>query len=268
MTRTSPIGPLLKNVRSAPRLAEAFRKLWMRIREPANKADTQARLARYASMASSFDAWARGINPDIHTEIAAFWTEQESRVAKALSTIDLDLGGGGHGKLLYFVTRALQPQTVVETGVAAGHSSRSILAALKKNGSGTLYSSDLPYMLVDNADAYIGVVVEEELRGPWKLFTEGDRANLRQIAAQVQSVDLLHYDSDKTVAGRDFALESLADKLTPSAVIIFDDIQDNDHFDVLSKRRQPDMQTVIFQFGSKSVGVLIPRTLQWDQATN
>ncbi len=268
MTQTSPIGPLLKNVRSVPRLAEALRKLWMRVKEPMNKADIQTRLARHAAVASNFDDWAQGINPEIYSEISAFWTEQESRVAKALSTIDLDLGGGGHGKLLYFVTRALQPRTVVETGVAAGHSSRAILAALKKNGSGTLYSSDLPYMLVDNADAYIGVVVEAELRGPWTLFTEGDRTNLRRIAAQVQSVDLLHYDSDKTVAGRDFALASLADKFTASAVIIFDDIQDNEHFDLLSKSRQPDMQTVIFQFGSKSVGVLIPRTLLWAQAAN
>ena len=118
-------------------------------------------------------------------------------------------------------------------------------------------------MLVDNADSYIGVVVEEELRGRWKLFTEGDRANLRVIASQVQEVDLLHYDSDKTVAGRDFVLEALDGKITPTAVIIYDDIQDNEHFDDLSKRRQADMQSVIFQFGSKSVGVLVPRALQW-----
>lgn len=268
MTRKSPIGPLLKNVRSAPRLAEAFRKLWMRIREPANTAETQARLARYASVASDFDAWAMSINAEIHAEIAEFWAAQESRVAETLSTIELDLGGGGHGKLLYFVTRVLQPLTVVETGVAAGHSSRSILAALSRNGSGMLYSSDLPYMLVEDADAYIGVVVEEQLRGPWKLFTEGDRANLRQIATQVQRVDLLHYDSDKTIAGRDFALEALTGTLVPSTVIIFDDIQDNQHFDNLSKRRGSDMHTVIFQFGSKSVGVLIPHILQWAPPPN
>ena len=46
--------------------------------------------------------------------------------------------------LLYVISRILKPQTVVETGVAAGTSSFGILSALCDNHYGHLYSIDLP----------------------------------------------------------------------------------------------------------------------------
>ena len=48
------------------------------------------------------------------------------------------------GKFLFAVTRALRPEFAIETGVAAGVSSCFLIAALIENGSGTLYSIDLP----------------------------------------------------------------------------------------------------------------------------
>ena len=44
---------------------------------------------------------------------------------------------------LYLLVRAAQPQRVIETGVLYGASSAAILAALKHNGQGELYSIDL-----------------------------------------------------------------------------------------------------------------------------
>src|SRR6266403_4839363 len=49
---------------------------------------------------------------------------------------------------LYVICRALEPEVVIETGVASGLSSAYILKALSDNVRGRLYSVDLP-----NADS-------------------------------------------------------------------------------------------------------------------
>ena len=64
---------------------------------------------------------------------------------KILQSIPFNLGGGGALDLLYFLTRYSKPKIVLETGVVAGHSSKTILTAIGKNGEGHLYSSDFPY---------------------------------------------------------------------------------------------------------------------------
>ena len=48
------------------------------------------------------------------------------------------------GMVLYGVTRALKPDYMIETGVAAGVSNSFINAALIENGKGQLYSIELP----------------------------------------------------------------------------------------------------------------------------
>jgi hypothetical protein len=49
-----------------------------------------------------------------------------------------------HAHSIYAVVRILKPRAMVETGVANGKSSALILRALERNGSGRLYSVDLP----------------------------------------------------------------------------------------------------------------------------
>lgn len=46
--------------------------------------------------------------------------------------------------LLYVLARELKPEVIVETGVASGVSTLFFLQALEDNGSGKLYSVDLP----------------------------------------------------------------------------------------------------------------------------
>ena len=48
------------------------------------------------------------------------------------------------GIVLYGIVRALKPEYVIETGVAAGVSNSFLNAALVENGSGMLYSIELP----------------------------------------------------------------------------------------------------------------------------
>jgi predicted O-methyltransferase YrrM len=110
------------------------------------------------------------------------WAETEHYAAdvidharRRLDDLRIDFGGGANHLLLYFFTRLMKPQTVVETGVSLGWSSRAILFAMKKNGFGRLFSSDFPAFRVAQPEIYIGYLVEEDIRDRWQLFTKGDR---------------------------------------------------------------------------------------------
>jgi predicted O-methyltransferase YrrM len=52
--------------------------------------------------------------------------------------------GPEDGRLLYGIVRALRPENVSETGVAAGVSNVFLNAALVENGRGRLFSIELP----------------------------------------------------------------------------------------------------------------------------
>ena len=182
---------------------------------------------------------ATNLDEFVTTLDAALWDETQKTCAalatKAQAKLDklgMDLGGGGHYLLLYFLTRHLNPACIVETGVAAGWSSQAILTALKNNGAGgKLFSSDFPYFRYKNPEELVGYVVDESLKENWRLFIDGDQNNLAKIiAAMKDPVDLFHYDSDKSVEGRNFAYQMVAPKLAENAIVIFDDIQDNLHF--------------------------------------
>lgn len=72
-------------------------------------------------------------------------------------------GSPALARLCYAVVRAMRPQVVVETGVCYGVTSSFTLGALEENGSGMLYSIDLP-LLAKEADHYHGCLVPQHLR--------------------------------------------------------------------------------------------------------
>ena len=87
----------------------------------------------------------------------------------------------------YVLTRLTKPKVVIETGVWLGFSSAFILQGLEDNGSGKLYSIDLPnaqyqfpksvynpqgrpsVALVGNPE-HTGILVSERLRDRWELI--------------------------------------------------------------------------------------------------
>ena len=153
------------------------------------------------------------------------------------------------------MARYYQPQVVVETGVAVGYSSQTFLSALEKNGSGKLFSSDFPYFRLKDPQQYIGVLVEQRLRGNWQLYTQGDELNLGAILPQVKQIDLFHYDSDKRYKGREAALAIVRPKLSSNAVLIMDDIQDNAFFyDWVYSSPEYAGKWRVFSQGSKFIG--------------
>jgi predicted O-methyltransferase YrrM len=189
------------------------------------------------------------------------WAEAEAATARIereapslLAAAGTSFGGAGHTTLLYFLVRRHQPEVVVETGVAAGWSSRAILEALAANGSGHLWSSDLPYLGQQDPARSIGCLVPEALLARWTLLLEGDRRNLPRILEECGPIGLVHYDSDKSYRGRRWAIETLRPRLAPGAVIVMDDIDDNLFFADLAAEAPE--RTRVIAARKKFVGVL------------
>lgn len=237
-----------------PRYAgEAVRKAIGRLGAGRAAQDARRMQAWCRAHESDVEAFARARNAPLWEEALAFAVEQRVR-AEALAQSLSGFGGGGFYALLYFLVRLQPPEVVVETGVAAGFSSRAVLRALAANGRGGLWSSDLPYFGGQAPEALIGVMVEPELRERWTLLTHGDRANLPKILQQIARIDLLHYDSDKTVSGRAWALEQARPRLAPGAFVLFDDIQDNLHFAELAGKTP--YRSHVFGFEGKWIGLV------------
>ena len=199
--------------------------------------------------------FAKNISPHLWEEAINQSKIIEQNANKTLENIPYDLGGGADYPLLYFLTRYLNPENVLETGVAAGFSSYAILSALQKNGKGTLYSSDFPYFRIKNPERYIGIVVDKNLRKSWNLFIEGDENNLPRIFKLVKKIDIFSYDSDKTYSGRSKTLKKVSKFLTENSVIIMDDIQDNSFFyDYIKENNISNWK--IFEFNNKYLGII------------
>ena len=190
---------------------------------------------------------------EILREVAIIKRDAEAK----LSSIKFDLGGGGNYFILYFLVRKFYPKIIVETGVAAGWSSLSILRALHKNRVGKLFSSDFPYFRIKNPEQFIGIVAQNEPNlEHWVLDIRGDDIALPEFAKKLAdfSIDLFHYHSDKSYSGRAKALQVMKNKFSENTIIIFDDIQANLHFrDFVTDRN---VNFTVLKFEGKYVGIV------------
>ena len=179
-----------------------------------------------------FETWAMTKNRNLYFEAAYFYSNFSVERKKLIQGLPISNGksgakggGGSNETLLYFLVRLVNAKNVLETGVSAGASSRSILEALKKNGNGKLYSSDLAIYLKRED---VGVLVSKSLRDNWFLTHDGDSINLPLIFEKEKKFDLIYYDSEKSYDGKKRFHEMIL-KLPPPKILIFDDI-DRDSF--------------------------------------
>ena len=163
-------------------------KVITRLKERSAANDSALATQWAAGQAESLESFITGLDAPLWEETLAICAGLKQSAEAKLADLGKDLGGGGHYPLLHFLTRHLKPQAVVETGVAAGWSSRAILTALKSNANdGKLYSSDFPYFRYKNPEKYVGFVVDEELKQNWNLFIDGDQNNLPKIIDALDS---------------------------------------------------------------------------------
>ena len=173
---------------------------------------------------------------------------------KLASKSKVDMGGPGDINLLFDAVRLLNSKYVIETGVAYGWSSLAILTAMSRNGLGKLFSIDMPYPKVGN-ESFVGIVVPDRLKKRWTLIREPDRRGLEKAIYLIGgSIDLCHYDSDKSWWGRAYAFPLLWKVLKPGGLLISDDIQDNMYFAEFVKSKS--MPFAVTKSDDKFVGII------------
>jgi predicted O-methyltransferase YrrM len=114
------------------------------------------------------------------------------------------------GESIYWLTRAVRPRAIVETGVEKGLTSYFWLRGLADNEFGTLYSIDLPTVgstervnadgRVDRShvetEARTGALVPPSLRKRWELTLGDATVELPALLARLGSIDIFFHDSD------------------------------------------------------------------------
>jgi predicted O-methyltransferase YrrM len=144
----------------------------------------------------------------------------------------------GHlfGKLIYFLVRCVKPEVMIETGVAHGVSSWTILNAMHKNQKGKLYSIDLPNLdtkkmyNVENVNQQPGWVVPEILRKRWILEIGRSSDLLPPLLKKLGTVDIFFHDSDHSYENMMYEFQTTFDFIKRGGIIISDDVHKNPAF--------------------------------------
>ena len=139
------------------------------------------------------------------------------------------MGGEANLDLLHCLAEHLQAKSIIETGVAYGWSSLALLLSLWSRRGAKLVSTDMPYPFRGN-DRHVGCVVPSHLREAWTVLSIGDRIGIPRAVKMLGSVDLCHYDGDKTYEGRRRAYPLRWNALRPGGLLVSDDIGDNAAF--------------------------------------
>lgn len=127
------------------------------------------------------------------------------------------------GEAIWCIVAHGKPASVVETGVGHGLTSRVILEAMERNGSGHLWSVDLPS--VDPAlHREIGIAIPEHLRSRWTYVRGSSRERLPQLLKELGELDLFVHDSLHTRRNVCFELELAWEAMGSGGVAVVDDV--------------------------------------------
>jgi len=144
-------------------------------------------------------------------------------------------------RFAYLICRLIEPEIVIETGVAYGVTSAFILKAMEVNQRGTLYSIDLPASVHSDAARYVGYLIPDDLRSRWKLTIGASRRVLRPLLKQVGQPDIFLHDSLHTERNMRFEFDSI----TQPRVILSDDVEGNAAFQSLMEKTSPRYAAVV-----------------------
>ena len=171
---------------------------------------------------------------------------------------NLELGNNYAVEIIYFLIRFFKPNIVLETGVAAGLSSRCILEALHKNKKGKLYSSDFPYFRLKSPEKYIGIYVPDRLKKNWRLEILGDKENIKKFKSEITFADIIIYDSDKRYSGKKNFFNSVNSLITDRTIIVIDDLHNDSFFFEYCKQNNLKNYFVVESVRGHIMGIAFP----------
>jgi hypothetical protein len=136
-------------------------------------------------------------------------------------------GDGGLVRAIWCLVRHLKPRIVIETGVAHGVTTRSILEGMERNGDGHLWSIDLP-PIERHLRHHIGLAVDRgQFAKSWSLVKGSSRMRLPKLLADLGQIDLFVHDSLHTERNVRFELDLAWAMLRPGGALVIDDVDAN-----------------------------------------
>ena len=153
--------------------------------------------------------------------------------------------------LYYAVCRHTKPATVLETGVANGHSSFFFLQAMKKNGKGSLHSVDI----ADN----VGKILTDDERHDWTLHVleAPQRRSFRKVMDSISPIDIFVHDSDHTYGWQMFEYKTARQAMSQKGVLLSDDVDHNLSF--VDFCTELDRKPILLLDTRKVSGMLLPK---------
>ena len=179
-----------------------------------------------------------------HWERAVHFLRRQGLKVGPFSFYGWNDGDAGLVRAIWCLVRHLRPAIVVETGVAHGVTSRLILEAMTLNGTGNLWSIDLP-PYNPHTRKEVGIAVDDErLHDRWAYITGTSRRRLPSLLGQLRRVDLFVHDSMHSGRNVSFELDLAWKHLRRGGVMVVDDIDVNPAFQAFTGAH-PDHQSFI-----------------------
>lgn len=227
----------LRTLTTNPWLAREYFKVHQRARRDVHYRN---RTSEYADMVVSLE---KGLESVLHVDRNAIFNQTDAdTIAHTWEYVKLRLNEQPAGspwakgiadkgllETYYRVCRVLQPDTVLETGVAFGSSTLFILTALDMNDRGALFSIDLP-LLTSRSRQILGSLVPAERRAKWKLLLNSSGRILPRLVEELGSIDIFIHDSDHTYENMMFEFTTVWLHLHPGGILIADDVNQNNAF--------------------------------------
>lgn len=158
--------------------------------------------------------------------------------------------GLGMAEFVFICVLVKKPQTIIETGVAAGVSTSAVLSALQINGAGNLLSLDITEK--------VGELIDQELKANWKLeiLPEIARENsfVKFLKANNKASVFLH-DSDHSGSWQIKEFNNVVRHLPGIELILFDDIS-QDLIDFITSNHA-DYQIIVIDENRKYSAVIL-----------
>jgi len=133
------------------------------------------------------------------------------------------------GLFLYALCKIIQPEAVVETGVAYGLSSMYVLQALHENKKGTLYSIDSTFSPWQSKET-IGSAIPDHLKDRWRFIFGSSYEELIKVLNSLKSIDIFIHDSLHTKKNMTCEFDTSWPFIRKGGFLISDDIGDNNAF--------------------------------------
>ncbi len=131
------------------------------------------------------------------------------------------------GRVAWCLARHLRAERIVETGVGRGLTTSVLLEALERNGSGHLWSIDLPPLIERGLAQETGAAVPPNLRVRWTLLRGSSRRLLPSLVADLGQIDLFVHDSMHTARNVRFELAQVWPSLAGNGAVLIDDVEKN-----------------------------------------